>query len=217
MPKIVNLDKFVLEKIKIQLSKHRFVDLNNKKLGKIGIQYRYDGIQIEPVGVLGFLIKKITINDNQIISSFDNILEQIEQKYISNTEYIVQKIDEIVYDLSFSGVYKPQNSEEKTLYDLAMILLANYYNDDKNVPEWFEHAMQNLQKNEFILRYIDYFVEFISEIIAQVSENIFFDFKILCKSKWLRIFLNKKTQALNLCFRVVPMGERVKKTLIKCF
>ena len=85
VPKIVNLDKFVLEKIKIQLSKHRFIDLNNKKLGKIGIQYRYDGIQIEPVGVLGFLIKKITINDNQIINSFDNILEQIEQKYISNT------------------------------------------------------------------------------------------------------------------------------------
>ena len=213
VPKIVNLDKFVLEKIKIQLSKHRFVDLNNKKLGKIGIQYRYDGIQIEPVGVLGFLIKKITINDTKIINSFDNILEQIEQKYISNTEYIIQKIDEIVYDLSFSGVYKPQNSEEKTLYDLAMILLANYYNDDKNVPEWFEHAMQNVQKNEFILRYIDYFVEFISEIIAQVSENIFFDFKILCKSKWLRIFLNKKTNRGQISKLLEFLNINIKKII----
>ena len=31
------------------------------------------------------------------------------------------------------------------------------------------------------------------------------------------IFLNKKTQALNLCFRVVPVGERVRKHLISVF
>lgn len=194
VPKISNLDKFVVNKIKNQLAKHRIIELNNKKLGKIGIQYRYDGVQIEPVGgFLSLFIKKITISDEQIIKSFDNILKQIKEKYIIDNKYLIQKIDDIIFNLSHAEIYKFKSSEEKTLYDLAMILLANYYSHEKEIPDWFEQAVKNLKKNEFVKSWLDFLIEYISEIIAQVSENLFFDFKIMLNSKILRLFLNQKT------------------------
>ena len=54
-------DAFVLKKIKNQLAKKRAIELG-KNLGRLEVQYRFDGIQIEPCGILRFLIKKITIN-----------------------------------------------------------------------------------------------------------------------------------------------------------
>ena len=54
-------DAFVLKKIKNQLAKKRAIELG-KNLGRLEVQYRFDGIQIEPCGILRFLIKKITIS-----------------------------------------------------------------------------------------------------------------------------------------------------------
>ena len=95
LPKI-NIDNFVLEKIKSQLIKRRAIELG-RGLGRVYIQYRFDGIQIEPCGVLRFIIKKITITDDQILKSFDDILSQIEKKYIKNSDYIISEIDDIIF------------------------------------------------------------------------------------------------------------------------
>ena len=51
-------DAFVLKKIKNQLAKKRAIELG-KNLGRLEVQYRFDGIQIEPCGILRFLIKHI--------------------------------------------------------------------------------------------------------------------------------------------------------------
>lgn len=186
-------DKFVLDKIKIQLSKLRAIELNRSYLGRINIQYRYDGIQIEPVGFLRLFIKKITITDLQILKSFNSILEQIEMKYIQNDDYIISRIDEMIFNLSRAGIYKPKTSKEKTLYDLAMLTLLNYYSDNKEMPVWIIHAMENIRRGEFIKFWIEFLVDYISNVIAQVSENVFFNFKVTFDSPLIRIFLNKKT------------------------
>ena len=122
----IDADEFVLSKIKNQLVKRREIELENG-LGRLSVQYRYDGIQIECAGLIRLLVNKITITDEQIIKSFDNILSQIEEKYILDDKYILSKIDEIVLSLSETEIYKPETSEEKTLYDLAMLILINYY------------------------------------------------------------------------------------------
>ena len=188
----INADEFVLSKIKNQLVKRREIELDSG-LGKLSVQYRYDGIQIECVGLIRLLINKITITDDQIIKSFDNILSQIEEKYIFNDEYILNKVDEIVLSLSGTEIYKPKTSEEKTLYDLAMLILINYYKDEDEKPHWLSKALLNISRGAFIKKWIEILAEYISETISAVSEQVFLDFKITFDSFFVRTILNKIT------------------------
>lgn len=188
----VDLDEFVLLKIKNQMQKRRAIELK-KGLGRIDIQYRRGGIQIEPAGLLRLFIKRITITDSQIIRSFNDIVSQIESQYIHDDNYIITKIDEIIFELSQTGIYTPKNSEEKTLYDFAMLIVANYYKNTNEIPDWISQALGALKKGKFIEDWIECLTEYSSEIIAQVSENIFFDFKFTFDSFLVRSFLNQKT------------------------
>lgn len=185
-------DTFVLKKIKTQLAKKRDIELG-KNLGRLEVQYRFDGIQIEPCGILRFLIKKITITDSQILRSFDDILLQLENKYLKDDSYVTNKIDEIIYNLSDTEIYKPETSEEKTLYDMAMLILVNYYNSSSEMPTWVNKAFENIRKGKFIKKWIEFLTLYISEMISNVSENIFINFKVTFDSFAVRTFLNKKT------------------------
>lgn len=210
----INLDKFVLEKIKSQLSKHRVIELDNIYLDKVEIQYRGDGIQIEPSGALRFLIRKITITDEQILNSFESILHQIEEKYIKNNEYIINKIDEIIVSLSGTGIYKPKNSKEKTLYDFAMKILLNYYElSSKKTPKWMNTAIENIGKGKFLSSWIEILIDYISEVIADVSENIFVNFKVTFDSLMVRIVLNKKTNKGQISSLMKMLNIDVKKII----
>lgn len=188
----VDPDNFVLQKIRNQLKKRRAIELK-KGIGRVDIQYRRGGIQIEPVGLLRIFVKKITIADSQILQSFDDIISQIEKRYIHDDNYIISKIDDIIFELSKAGIYRPKNSEEKTLYDFAMIILASYYNGSDRTPPWVLCAIDNLSSGEFIKKWLEFLAEYVSDVITQVSENIFFDFKFIFDSIFLRSFLNQKT------------------------
>lgn len=188
----IDADEFVLSKIKNQLVKRREIELENG-LGRLSVQYRYDGIQIECAGLIRLLVNKITITDEQIIKSFDNILSQIEEKYILDDKYILSKIDEIVLSLSETEIYKPETSEEKTLYDLAMLILINYYKNKEEKPNWLNAALSNISRGTFIKKWIEILAEYISEMISAVSEQVFLDFKITFDSFFVRTFLNKIT------------------------
>lgn len=188
----VDPDDFVLQKIRNQLKKRRAIELK-KSMGRVDIQYRRGGIQIEPVGLLRIFVKKITITDSQILQSFDDIISQIENRYIQDDNYIISKIDDIIFELSKTGIYRPKNSEEKTLYDFAMIILASYYNGSDRTPPWILCAIDNLSSGEFIKKWLEFLAEYVSDVITQVSENIFFDFKFIFDSIFLRSFLNQKT------------------------
>lgn len=188
----VNADEFVLSKIKNQLVKRREIDLPNG-LGRLGVQYRYGGIQIECAGFIRIFVNKITITDSRIIKSFDSILSQIEKKYILDDKYILSKVDEIILSLSETEIYKPKTSEEKTLYDLAMLILINYYKNEENKPHWLDAALCNISKGRFIKKWIEILAEYISEMISKVSEEVFLDFKITFDSFFVRSFLNKIT------------------------
>lgn len=211
----IDIDKFILNKIKSQLSKHIIIELGNKYLDKLSVQYRYDGIQIEPFGILRLIVKKITITDIQILNSFESILSQIEDKYIKNRDYIYDKIDEIITILSKTEIYKPKNSEEKTLYDFAMFILLNYYDVNKEVPKWVNLAVDNIGKGEFLNSWIDILIDYISEVIAKVSENIFVNFKVTFDSFILRVILNKKTNKGQISSLIKILNIDVKNIIYK--
>ncbi|MBR2578707.1 MAG: metallophosphoesterase [Clostridia bacterium] len=211
----IKLDEFVLQKIRNQMKKRRAIELK-KGLGRIDVQYRRNGIQIEPVGFLRTLIKRITITDDQIIRSFNNIVFQIEDCYIYDDNYIVSKIDEIIFELSKTGIYTPKNSEEKTLYDFAMLIIANYFRDKSEVPKWISPALKSLESSNFIEKWIEFLTDNVSEIIAQVSENIFFDFKFTFDSFWIRTFLNRKTNKGQLS-ELIKMFDIDIKSIMESF
>lgn len=210
----LNLEKLVLRKIKNQLSKHRVIELGNAYLDKIEIQYRHEGIQIEPCGILRLLVKKITITDTQIIRSFESIISQIEEKYIKDNKYIISKIDEIIANLSRTGIYKPKNSEEKTFCDLAMLILVNYYKATKiTMPSWINKAVKNIGKGEFLGSWIDILIDYTSEVIANVSENIFVNFKVTFDSLMVRMILDKKTNKGQISSLLKMMNINVKEII----
>ena len=210
----VQLDKFVLRKIKTQLKKRRGIELG-KGLGMVFVQYRYDGIQIEFSGIIRLLVNKITITDSQILRSFNSILSQIEKKYILDDKYLLYKIDEIVFELSKTQIYKPKSSEEKTLYDFAVLILINYYNTSDKIPEWIQPALKNISKGEFIRKWIDILADYISEVISVVTEDIFFDFKVTFDSIVVRTFLNKITNRGQISKLLNTFDIDVKKIIYK--
>lgn len=210
----VQLDKFVLNKIKTQLKKRRGIKLG-KYFGMVFVQYRYDGIQIEFSGASRFLIDKITITDNQILRSFNSILSQIEKKYILDDKYLLYKIDEIVFELAKTQIYKPKSSEEKTLYDLAILVLINYYNASDKIPDWIQPALENIIKGKFIRKWIDILADYISEVISVVTEDIFFDFKVTFDSIIVRTFLNKMTNRGQISKLLSTFDIDVKKIIYK--
>ena len=187
-----DLDYFTITKIKNFLSVRRSIKLG-KGFGRVYVQYRRGGVRIEPAGLIRSVIKMITITDRQIFDIFNDILFQIQDKYIKNPEYIINKIDNIILDLSDSGIYKPETSEEKTLYDLVLLILLSHYKVIDDVPHWIEPALYNLEKAEFIQRWIESFVTYISSILSNISENVFLNFKVTFDSILLRTLLNRKT------------------------
>ncbi len=188
----IDADEFVLLKIRNQLKKRRGIELAHG-LGRVDIQYRFGGVQIEFVGIIRYLIKKVTITDEQIIKSFDSIIKQIEENYIFDDSYITKKIDDVICHLSDTEIYKPETSEEKTFYDLATLILLNYYDDIEETPHWIKPAIENISQGEFIEKWIEILAKYISEVITTMSEDIFFDFKVTFESVLIRGFLNKKT------------------------
>lgn len=96
-------------------------------VGRISVQYRNGGIQMEPIGFVRLIIRRITVSDEQIIDLMNDIIDQIQEKYVNNSDYFVSKIDEILKKLDESEVYKPETSEEKTLYDVVLLILLNHY------------------------------------------------------------------------------------------
>lgn len=211
----VDPDSFVLQKIRNQLKKRRAIELK-KGIGRVDIQYRRGGIQIEPVGFLRIFVKKITITDSQILQSFDDIISQIENRYVHDDNYIISKIDDIIFELSKAGIYRPKNSEEKTLYDFAMIILASYYNGSDRTPPWVLCAIDNLSSGEFIKKWLEFLAEYVSDVITQVSENIFFDFKFIFDSVFLRSFLNQKTNKGQLS-KLIKMFDIDIESIIRGF
>lgn len=206
------IDSFILQHVKRYLMPKRIIRMG-KGLGDMDIQYRRGGIQLEPSGVTHLLIKRITITDRQILCAVDNIIDQAQKKYIDDSEYIINKIKGIFLELSETGIYKPETSEEKTIYDLAVLVLIDYYKSNIDKPEWVISAINNLKRGDFVEDWIKAILDHIYSVAANVSENLYFDFKMAFDSVFIRAMLNRKTNNGQISKLLSIMDVDIKKLI----
>jgi predicted phosphodiesterase len=186
-----DVEKFVIKKIKGIVLNKREVELG-RFLGKVEIFY-LKGIVLEPVGLVGLMFKNIVIPEERILQIFRDILGQIDKKYFSD-DYIPQKINSILKRLSEDEIYVPENLEDKTLFDLLVLILFNYYMTTGEVqPQWFVDARKKSERQEFARDCINFLIDTLLKVFKNLSENIYLDYSITFDSPLLRTFLNRKT------------------------
>lgn len=189
----LDIDKKLISITKKHLSPVREIELG-KGIGRASVCYKNGKILIKPAGTFAFFINEITITDDQIIAAFDNVLEQIQNKYIDDLSFVKVRVAEIIKNLSETGLYKPSTSEEKTLYDLILLVLLNYdFKREEALPEWIKVALDNLEKEEITNSLLLTIRDHVSMIATVISENLYIDLKRTIDSRILRVTLSKKT------------------------
>lgn len=206
------IDSFILQNVKKYLMPKKILCMG-KVLGIISVQYRRGGIQLEPSGVIRLLIKRITITDKQILSAVNNVIDQAQKKYIDDSGYIISKIKGIFLKLSETGIYKPETSEEKTIYDLAVLVLLDYYKSNEDKPGWVISAINNLKRGDFVEDWIDAILDHIYSVASEVSENLHFNFKMTFDSIFIRTMLNRNTNNGQISKLLSIMGIDIKKLI----
>lgn len=159
----------------------------------VNIQYKKGNIHIDPTGTAGLMIKEIMISDEQILSAIDDVIDQFQAQYIDDTSYLIGKLNEMLVTLSNTDIYNPCSNEDKTIYDMLLLILFSLYKKEDLVPSWVKAALNNLEKETVIKHLINSVVEQISMIATNITENIYVDLKLAFDSRILRITLNKKT------------------------
>lgn len=183
---------FIISKIKKQLANKKGLKLGGF-FGRADVQYKENGIQIEFYGFARGIVKTIIITDKQISEYIDDIIIQIEKKYLENSKFIECKLGSILINISEICIYKPQTSEEKTFNDLFEILLLNFHESAKNHPDWVNLVLKKIEKGEYIDSFLGLIVETFCTIISNITENVYFNFKVSFDSIFLRTVLNMKT------------------------
>ncbi len=187
-----SLNDIFLLQIKRHLSASRNIKLGSG-LGRASIQYRNNMIQINLTGAAAFVISEITITDSQLIAAVDDVINQFQEKYIDDLSYLYLKIEEVVDQLSKTGIYKPLTSREKTLYDLVILMLMKKYKDKKSSPVWIKEAIGKFKRADVIKDLIGSIVDQVTSIAENISQNLYLNLKLTLDSGLLRITLNRKT------------------------
>ena len=188
----VNINRLFLNTLKKHLSASRNIKLGSG-MGRASIQYRNNKIQINITGAAAFVINEITITDDQIIAAVDDVIRQFQSLYIDDLSYINMKIEEVLKDLSKTGIYKPKTSEEKTFYDLVLLMLIRKYKGQKGSPKWLSAAIDKLERNDVIKDLLSSIVDQVTSVAENISENLYLNLKLTLDSGLLRITLNRKT------------------------
>lgn len=208
-----DIEEKIISITKRYLSPVREIELG-KRIGRATIGYKNGKIIIKPSGTFALFINEITITDAQIIAAFDSVLEQIQDKYINDLSFIKIKAAEIIQSLSDTGIYKPKTSEEKTLYDLVLLILLNYdFEMEGNLPDWIKEAICNLKREEIINRLILTIRDHISMIATIISENIYIDLKRAIDSRIVRVTLSRKTNKGQIASFLKLFGINIKSKI----
>lgn len=208
-----DIDKKLISIAEKHLSPVRNIELG-KGIGRASVCYRNGKIIIKLSGTFALFINEITITDAQIIAAFDNVLDQIQSKYIDDLSFIKTRIAEIIKNLSETGLYKPSTSEEKTLYDLILLILLNYdFKREESLPEWIKVALDNLEKEEITNSLLLTIRDHVSMIVTVISENLYIDLKRTIDSRILRVTLSKKTNKGQISGFLNLIGIDIKKKI----
>lgn len=181
-------------------------------IGRVNVSYRNGGIQLSPSGTAG-LIGDMTITDEQVIEMVDDLLNKVQARYIDNPDYLLNKVDEIVTKVSNFGVASLGTPEEKSLYDLVVLILINHYQGAENPPEWVEQAREYIKSGEIISNLIDMLLDEVMVIVDDLTTNLSVDTGIAFSGVW-KIAIDAKTDNGNLK-AILDMAGLDVRTLIE--
>ena len=189
----LNVEKFILQKIQQSLRLIKSAEIGHS-LGKFNIYYKSNAINIDCVGLISIFISKIVISDEKITKSISDIFYQIEKNFIRDEKFLLNKINKVLIKLTEKEFYATSDFGEKSLYDLVLCILFNYYySAEVEFPEWLTVALKKVDEVNLGRDFIDFLSDTLIRTFDSLSENIYINYDIIFDSKILKFFLNKKT------------------------
>lgn len=179
----INFESLILKKIKHNFTEKSFVKLP-KFFGAIKVFYEDDALKIEFYGLIRYLIKKININNSQILECFYNIFRQIDKEVAVNTNKLKLKLNKILFSINKNVKYESESENEVALYELILVIVSNYYDKKILTPEPLKHDISS--------HVTDLFLKNFSNLTHKASEKLKLNFKITYESKILKLLSKKK-------------------------
>ena len=133
------------------------IDMDLGTIGRVHVDYRNNAINLTPSGIAG-IVGAASVSDQQIVSIIDDLLDQVEAKYIDKPDYLLGEVDKIVTQVSEYGVASLDDGQ-KSLYDLVFVLLTGHYAGHEDAPAWTETALEGIRSGALIQNLINTLVD----------------------------------------------------------
>lgn len=133
------------------------IDMDLGTIGRVHVDYRNNVINLTPSGIAG-IVGATSVSDQQIVSIIDDLLDQVEAKYIDKPDYLLGEVDKIVTQVSKYGVASLDDGQ-KSLYDLVFVLLTGHYAGHEDAPAWTETALEGIRSGALIQNLINTLVD----------------------------------------------------------
>ena len=179
----LDLNGMILDMAREYLVGGMEIELGNG-IGRFHVSYRNGGIQLDPSGTAGWALGPMTITDEQIIRMVDDLLGKVEQQYIQNPDYLLGKVDELVTKISTTGVASLDTPEEKSLYDLVVLLLTGHYQGAEDPPKWVESAREYIRSGVMVENLVNMLVGDVSQLAEEITSNLSVDTGIAFSGLW---------------------------------
>lgn len=179
----LDLNGMILDMAREYLVGGMEIELGNG-IGRVHVSYRNGGIQLDPSGTAGWALGPMTITDEQIIRMVDDLLGKVEQQYIQNPDYLLGKVDELVTKISTTGVASLDTPEEKSLYDLVVLLLTGHYQGAEDPPQWVESAREYIRSGVMVENLVNMLVGDVSQLAEEITSNLSVDTGIAFSGLW---------------------------------
>lgn len=167
------------------------MNLNMGTVGTAVITYQNGAIHVKLSGVGGGLVGEETITDEEVLAIVNDVLNQIQTKYINDPSYVKQILDEVATEVSnFSLGVVMDDGTEATLYDLLLFVLTNHYNGHESAPEWVQESMKVLDQGEVIQKLVDKLVPSLCSKITPILQNLYVNFDLALDGSLIKSQLN---------------------------
>ena len=178
----VDIDSAIIDLVRSALVDGMDIELGTG-IGRVHISYRNGGIQLEPSGTAGALLRDVTITDAQIVRLVNDLLDKIETKYIDNPDWLLGEVDRIVTKVSNTGV-DGLTPTEHTLYDLVFVVLTGHYAGAENPPSWVADALAYIESGQIVENLVNTLIDELMPVIDTLLADNSLDTGIAFSGTW---------------------------------
>ena len=177
----IDLDATILDLVRGALAGGMDIELGTG-IGRVHVEYRNGGVQLSPSGTAG-LIGDMTITDAQLLRIVYDVLDKIEARYIDDPDWLLGQVDQIVTRVSNYGL-SSLDGEQRTIYDLVLVILTGHYAGSENPPAWAADAVATIRQGDIVSDLIVLLVDDVMPILDDVLANTSIDTGIAFSGLW---------------------------------